>query len=154
MKPGDKGYWKWRANTGRPKSIKSPEQLWKFACEYFERESEPAVRQDFIRSGPQAGMIVEMDQMKPFIWEGLEDYLNEKKIIIDLQDYRYNTGGRYEAFKGVIRAITKVMYARNIKGASMNFLHNNIIARYHGLSESSKVELKKEQPLFGDVEDE
>ena len=67
LRPEDPGYWEWRKKVGRPKAIKTPNQLWKYACEYFQRvEESPFKKQDFIRGGESAGSIVELDTLKPF----------------------------------------------------------------------------------------
>lgn len=153
MKQGDPGYWEWRKKTGKPKAIKTPEKLWELACEYFQTiDSNPAYKKDFIKGGESAGTIVDIETMRPYTWEGLEDFLFEKGIITNLDDYRQNTDGRYQEYTGIIRAIGKVIFNRNFSGASMNFLNANLIARQLGLAEKSQVAITKEQPLFADDE--
>lgn len=150
MKKGDEGYWEWRKKTGRKKAIKSPQVLWDLACDYFQSvDTDPGIKNDFIKGGEKAGEVVGIETMRPYTWEGLEDYVFQKGIIQDLEDYRYNLEGRYESFRGVIRAIERVIYDRNISGSAMGFLNPNIIARYHSLAEKSEVKVE-EQPLFGD----
>ena len=154
MKPEDPGYWEWRKKVGRGKAIKTPKELWKHACDYFQRVDEaPFKKQDFIRGGELAGKVVELDTIRPYTWAGLEAYLFEKGIIASLDDYKLNTGERYSEFKGIIRAIGKVIYDRNFSGAAVNALNPNLIARQLGLAEKTQVEVK-EQPLFGDEPDE
>lgn len=155
MKKGDPGYWEWRKNTGRKKAISNPKKLWQLACDYFQSVDEnPGFKKDFIKGGESAGQVVDLEQMRPYTWEGLEDFVFEQGIITDLQDYRYNKDGRYSEFEGIIRAITRVIYDRNISGSAMNFLNPNIIARYHGMADKSEVKVQEEQPLFGDEETE
>lgn len=155
MKQGDPGYWEWRKKTGKPKAIKTPQKLWDLACEYFQSVDEnPGFKKDFIKGGESAGTIVDIETMRPYTWEGLEDFLFQKGIITNLDDYRQNTDGRYQAYSGIIRAIGKVIFNRNFSGAAMNFLNSNLIARQLGLAEKTQVKVTEEQPLFGDGEDD
>lgn len=155
MKQGDPGYWEWRKKTGKPKAIPSPKKLWELACEYFQSvDDSPGIKKDFIKGGEMAGTIVDMETMRPYTWEGFEDYLFQRGIISDLEDYRYNKDGRYSEFGGIIRAIGKVIYDRNFSGAAMNFLNSNLIARQLGLAEKTQVKVTEEQPLFEDGEDD
>lgn len=153
--PWETGYWEYRAKNppkGRTKAL-TPTELWKFACEYFERtaaKENAFKKQDFIKGGDAAGTIIELDQMRPFTWAGLEVYLGEKNIIDDLELYRANRNNAYSDFKGVIRNIDKIMYAQKFEGAASGVFNANIIARDLGLAEKSNVTVREEQPLFGD----
>lgn len=152
----DPKYWEFmkrygQETIGRPKAIPTPEKLWEYACEYFKRTDENKfLKQDFIRSGERGGQIVELETIRPYTWAGFEAYLFEKGIIQDLEDYRYNLEGRYEAFKGIIRAIDRIMYANKFEGAAVGAFNANIIARDLGLVDKAQVKVIEEQPLFGD----
>jgi hypothetical protein len=149
MKPGDPGYWEWRKKVGRPKALKSPEQLWRYACEYFERvDTSPFYKQDFIRGGESAGTKVNLECLRPYTWEGLEMYLREKSVITDLDDYKGNSEGAYTEFQDTIRAIAKVIYDRNFSGAAVNALNANLIARQLGLAEKTINENKNTEAPF------
>ena len=155
MKQGDPGYWEGRKKIGRPKAIQTPQKLWDLACEYFQSVDEnPGFKKDFIKGGESAGTIVDIETMRPYTWEGLEDFLFQKGIITNLDDYRQNTDGRYQDYAGIIRAIGKVIFNRNFSGAAMNFLNSNLIARQLGLAEKTQLKVTGEQPLFGDGEDD
>lgn len=107
-----------------------------------------------MKGGAKAGQIIDMPTMRPYTWEGLTDYCFEKNVIQDLEDYRFNTGGRYSEFKGIIRAINTVIFDRNFSGAAMEMLNPNLIARQLGMAEKTHMTVAEEQPLFGDGEDE
>ena len=155
MKQGDPGYWEGRKKIGRPKAIQTPQKLWDLACEYFQSVDENAgFKKDFIKGGEMAGTIVDLETMRPYTWEGLEDFLFEKGIITNLNDYKQNTDGRYQDYADIIRAIGKVIFNRNFSGAAMNFLNSNLIARQLGLAEKTQLKVTEEQPLFGDGEDD
>lgn len=153
FQPWEDEYWEYRKKhppLGRPKKF-TPRSLWEKACEYFERtRNDCFYKQDFIRSGDSAGNIVELKQLRPYTWQGFENYLNETGVMYKLDDYRYNYEGRYEDFKGIIRAIDSVIYAQKIEGAAAGVFNANIIARELGLAEKSQIRVTEEQPLFGD----
>lgn len=158
LSPNDPGYWDWRAKTGlrgQPKAFRSPQQLWQLACEYFKRIDEnPFKKQDFIKGGESAGTIVELDQMRPYTWAGLTDYLFEQGYISTLQDYKQNREGRYGDYVEVIRMIGEVMWKQKFEGASSGAFNANIISRDLGLVDKSQMHVTEEQPLFGDEPEE
>jgi hypothetical protein len=150
LKPGDPGYWDWMAKKGgalfgteknpggRPKKIKTPNLLWKYACEYFNRIDErPFLKQDFIRGGEMAGSKVNLETIRPYTWAGLEAYLIEKGIISKLKDYKQNTYGNYDEFQPVVQAIDQIMFSQKFEGAASGAFNANIIARDLGLAEKT-----------------
>lgn len=144
---------KWRKNKKfkRPKAFETPDELWRYACEYFIYIDEhPYQKQEPIKSGDYAGSIMTVDSIRPYTWNGLEIYLFQKGIIYDLQDYKRNTDDRYTEYKEVIGAIDKVIFDQKFSGAAVGAFNANIIARELGLADNQKVEVVKEQPLFAD----
>lgn len=153
MKRGDLGYWEWRKNTGRPKNLESPQQLWDYACEYFQMVDElPYEKLDFIKGGDRAGQIVRLDTIQPYTWAGFEDYLSEKGVIAKLEDYKANKENRYTEFAEVITRIRNVMFDQKFRGAAVGAFKENIIARDLGLTDKTENTLITEQPLFPDAE--
>lgn len=153
VQPWEEGYWAWRAANppkGRPKTY-SPNMLWSLACEYFERvKNNPIKKQDFIKGGESAGQIVELDQMRPFTWQGFSDYLCEQGFNARIYDYKLNRDNRYQDFSEVIDAIDSVIYSQKFEGAAAGVFNANIISRDLGLADRSQVTVTEEQPLFGD----
>lgn len=153
MKRGDLGYWEWRKNTGRPKSIATPEILWKYACDYFQmRDESPWPTHDVIRSGDNAGKNIYIDKQEPYTWEGLDDYLFEHDVISRLEDYKANKDNRYAEFVDVVTRIRKIMYDQKFRGAAIGAFKENIIARDLGLTDKTENTIIAEQPLFPDAE--
>lgn len=168
MKQGDKGYWEWRKNTGAPKALKSPEQLWGLACDYFKSVDERPIfieeqRRSPIRVPKEAWFEMSDDELKalerpvirmmkarPYTWAGLEAYLFERGILKNLSEYRNNYRGGHTEFAEVCRAIDRTMYAQKFEGAASGIFNHAIIARELGLADRSKIQLSEEQPLFGD----
>jgi hypothetical protein len=152
MKRGDLGYWEWRKNTGRPKNLKSPEQLWGLACDYFQMVDEmPAERQDFIRGGESAGRIITLENVQPYNWAGFEDFLSERAVIAKLDDYKSNKDNRYSEYADVIARIRNAMFDQKFRGAAVGAFKENIIARDLGLTDKTESTLIQEQPLFPDT---
>lgn len=136
----ENNYWLNRKKVGRPKIIKSPKQLWGYFCDYAHHISNnPFKKQDFVRGGDLAGTIVELDTIRPFTWEGFEDFLFEKDIIFNLKDYRFNKNGAYDEFSAIITRIGDIIYNQKFEGAAVGAFNANIIARDLGLSDKSEI---------------
>lgn len=160
LEPGDEGYWGMRAKQFKKEYRKSrwerkaftgPDQLFELACEYFHRvDNSPFLKQDFIKSGESAGKVVELKNVRPYTWCGLEAYLFEKGYISTLQDYKANTQQKYNDYIGVIRVLEKIMYDQKFSGATVGAFNATIISRDLGLVDQSKVTVAEEQPLFGE----
>lgn len=150
--PQDPSYWRERAKTGakalrdfaegRPKAVESPEKLWQYACEYFERcAGQPWLKRDY--KGKDA-IEVDIPTSTPFLWSGLDDYLFEKGIISTLKDYRTGArnpeykDGAYAAFSEVIRAIDEIMRRQKLEGAMVGAYNPNLVARLEGLADKTE----------------
>lgn len=150
LKPGDEGYWDWMATqgakgVGRPKKIKNPQTLWKYACDYFKSvDAEPFQRKESIKSGDNAGTYFDVPNIRPYTWAGFSAYLIQKSILNKLTDYRYNTDGRYSEFKTIVSAINDVMYAQKFEGAAVNAFNSSVISRELQLSDHITTTEKKE----------
>jgi len=170
MKQGDPGYWEWRKKTGRPKALKTPGELWKHACGYFQSIDERPFLTQEQRKSPikiEKGTIIDDDLMeeiknpvigletiRPYTWAGFEAYLFERGVLANLDHYKCNLENRYQDFVEVIRAIDKIMFAQKFEGAASGAFNANIIARDLGLTDKSELRVTEEQPLFGDGEDD
>lgn len=163
LTPGDDGYWdrrsrqfkrEYKKSKWERKAFTGPDQLFSLACEYFKRVDEtPIPKQDFIKGGESAGSIIELKNMRPYTWCGLEAYLFEKGFISTLQDYKANRENRYTEYVEVIRVLEKIIYDQKFSGASVGVFNATIISRDLGLVDQAKVTVAEEQPLFGDDED-
>lgn len=162
MKKGDDGYWEWRKKVGRPKNIKTPQELWDLACEYFQTVDEnPILLQEQKRGSvnmPRSAEgidpklmeqiinpVISLETQRPYTWTGLESYLFEQRhVILDLEDYRYNRDGRYSEYGGIIRAIDRIIFTQKFEGAAAGIFNANIIARDLGLVDKSEQKNKVE----------
>lgn len=151
---GEPGYWSHRAQTGfrGPNKALSVAQLWELACQYFEEvDATPFKKQDFIKGGDAAGQIVELDNIRPYTWQGFENYLASNNYIHSLDAYRQNKEGRYSEYVDVIKAIANIIYDQKFSGAAVGAFNANIIIPDLGLIKKTQVSVIEEQPLFGDA---
>lgn len=143
MSGKDSNYWEGRKKIGRPKDLKSPEQLWELACEYFQRcDNTPWLRTDF--KGKDA-IEVHIPTSRPYTWSGFDDFLFEKIGLSRLQDYKDNKDGRYSEFAYIITRIGQIMRTQKFEGAAVGAFNPNIIAREIGLSEKTELELSSKK---------
>ena len=152
IRKGDPNYWQWRKNTGKPKSIKNPKQLWDAACDYFEWcDENPMTKQDFIRGGDMAGSKVDLAIPRPYTWQGLESHLADMGLVSKLDDYRANVGKAYEKYKDSLTRIEREIYDRKYVGAATNTYNAGFISKDLGITEKIEQQVSVvEQPLFGD----
>ena len=139
---------------GRKKVFPTPESLWVVACDYFqETEEEFWSHKEFIKGGEKAGELTNEKKLPvPFLWEGLDFYLNMRGYIGRLDHYRVNSEQKYNEYRGVIQMIKNVIFKRNASGASAGVFNANIISRQLGLMEQTMSTLKSEVKISNDVD--
>ena len=153
LQPGDEGYWAERARTGkralreyrtvqaRRKSIETPEKMWEYACQYFERvDNTPKYKVDFLRGGSAAGTEVKVAVERPYTWSGFDDFLFEKGIIARTDEYRYNYNGLYGEYEEVVKAIGNVIMTNKFDGAMVGNFNAGIASQALGLISRTKSE--------------
>lgn len=119
------------------KNIPTPELLYKHFEDYKQYCKDNPKQENFYNS--KEGRQVSVDREIPLTWNGFEIYLRKNNIIGHLEDYRYNTDGRYDEYMGIIRAIDQEIYEDKFTGATAGVFQHNIIARDLGLSEKKEV---------------
>ena len=150
MKRTDPGYWDWRKNPHRRKKISSPEKLWLLACDYFSYvDKNPWVKKIPIKSGNLAGTVMTHSAIRPYTWDGFNDFVSAKGIISDLDDYVYNPSGTYDDYQPVIKKIQNIIRDRKYTGAVVGSFNAGIIIRDLGLVDKTETKHGIEQPLFG-----
>lgn len=144
--PKGNTYWQMRKKHGKPKAIGSPEELWEYFCDYAARTDENPHETTETKTGSgsseKGGFTKEEDKVVkldiPYTWQGFEDYLFEKDVIGDLDDYRKNTDGRYEDYQLILKRISNCIYHNKFTGAAIGIFKENIIARDLGLKEKTE----------------
>lgn len=141
--PKKNKYWENRKKHGRPKALKTPKDLWEYACDYFQRcDDNPWIKVDYKGKDVER---VEIPTSVPYTWEGLENYLFEREVLVKLDDYKSNKEGRYEDFTDIIRTIGRIIYDRKMTGAIVGVYNSNIIARELGLTDKKETTVKGAQ---------
>ena len=153
LQPGDKGYWAERARTGqrtlreartiksRRKNIETPEKMWEYACQYFERvDNTPLYKKDFLRGGASAGQEIKIAVERPYTWSGFNDFLFVKGIIVSTQKYKANYNGLYPEYVDVMAAIDSVMTTNKFDGAMVGNFNPGIASQALGLISKSQTE--------------
>lgn len=141
--------------SGRPRKIKTPEEMWALACEYFASvDANPLMATDVVRGGKEAGRVVEIPKKRPYSWAGFETFLAVRKGMMSsgVIEYRTNRHGAYDIFSEVIRAINQAMYENKFDGATSGLFNPAVVIRDLGMQDRSEV-THIEQPVFGDAEE-
>lgn len=113
------------------KNIKSPDKLY----EYFEQYKtfcKKNCKKENIYSH-RVDKQVSLDREIPLTWDGFEIWLRKNKILIYLDDYKFNRDDRYSEYTYIIRAIGQEIYEDKFTGAVAGVFQHNIIARDLGL---------------------
>ncbi len=141
-------FWKARSKHGRDKIFKTPDQLWKAACEYFQWVEDNPLNKAITHQGVVTG---QEDLMRPMTVKGLCIHLNvNSKYFNDFNaalDLNTNEG---KDFSEVSTRIREIIDTQKFEGASAGLLNPTIIARDLGLAdkqETTTVELSHEQWL-------
>lgn len=130
----------------------TPELLWDLAVAYFQGEAEDTmIKKDFIRSGEQAGKVIEMTTIRPFSWVSLDLFLLYHNVRSSIFDIRINRNDRYPEFREVIERIEHVIYEQKYDGAAIGAYNPQLVIRDLGLADKVDASVKTEQPLFTDT---
>lgn len=146
-----RNWWQFnKAFTDKQKAY-APDELWAKSIEYFEWcDSNPWHKNDFIRSGDNAGKLVHLETARPYTITGLCLHL---EISDDtFQNYSHKDG--YEAYFGICKRIRQIIYTQKFEGAAVGAFNANIIARDLGLvdkKEQTQRKVKVTMKLDGHV---
>lgn len=129
--------------AGRPRLFKDPDEL----LELFERyrkevKSNPRIKIDYVgKDGIRVETPLEAPLLlvgfKAFAWHEYGDIANYLK-------------GEFEEFMHVVMYIKAEVERDQCAGAMVGQYNANLTARLNGLADKSDVNVKAEQPLFGD----
>lgn len=122
---------------GIHKKIESPEKLLEYFRQYKDYEENNRLHK--IEYVGREGMRVETPLHYPLSMEAFKSWLFVNGIISDLSDYVKNKDGRYSDFTPIITHIKEFIFAHNFKGASVQLLNPNLIARQLGIKEQTDV---------------
>lgn len=134
---------------GAPRKMESPDILWDLAQQYFEyTDNNPWLKNELIKSGPFAGVIMPVPTQQPYTWSGLEVYCLKMGYNTRLDEYKSNRKGGYEDFSDVVKLISKVMYKQKFAGSAVGAFNASIISADLGLALKTIVETKDKTDDF------
>ena len=128
---------------GRPKKIESPDILWGLAVSYFENtDNTPWIRNELIKSGDLAGVIIGVPTTVPYTWSGLEVFCMKLGYNTRLDEYKANRNGGFEDYHDTVKAIASIMYSQKFAGASVGAFNASIISSDLGLADKTIIETR------------
>lgn len=131
-----------KRKPGKPKKLRSPLHLLRLAYEYFDKmDRSPWMKAEAIKSGPTAGMLVEVPTQRPYLLAGLERHVWQECGLVKLEDYRNNSNGGYDAYSDVIHMIEQIMYDQKVTGAVSGFFNATLTASLCAIPSASKIEV-------------
>lgn len=135
------------------KYISSPAKMWKLFEEYkISVKSQPVLVQEFVGKN---GRKVYGEREAPLTLEGFECFVADKpRMPSDLGDYFSNKNDAYSEFSTICSRIRKEIRADQIKGGMVGIYNPSITQRLNGLVDRQQHDVKVEQPLFGDDEED
>lgn len=142
-----KKYWddQKRKGIGNTKNLKSPEQLWELACEYFNKvDSLPWIEKKYMGKDV---VEVEIKKTVAYSWAGLQVHLYDKGIKASLKDYRQNNGDKYAEYSHVLKRIGDVIKQRIIEGISMGYF-NDVLLKHHDVGFRVREETDEKRQVF------
>lgn len=136
FKPGNQ-IWKLAKMPGQPVAYE-PADLWVKYLEYIEANSKYAwEKDDFIKSGPEAGKVVTMHIPNPPSIRMFTLFAG----ITESTLFNYEKRADYVA---VVHAIKGSIQDIQIGGAATNTYNSNIIARWAGLVDKKELDMKSD----------
>lgn len=130
--PQGNEFWK-LADWGKPKAYQ-PDEIWEKACEYFQwSEANPWHKNEAVKGGDNAGMIIQIPTARPLTLHGL-------CIFSGISTQTFRNYEKQEAYFEVTTRIREIIYNQKFEGAAVGAFNANIIARDLGLAEKKEVE--------------
>ncbi|QGZ15836.1 terminase small subunit [Elizabethkingia phage TCUEAP1] len=133
----------------RVKAFESPAEFYSLFNDYEAYNMQDTlIKREAVKSGEQAGRIIDVEVNQPLTWAGFETYLQKEGTIMFTTDYRTNKENRYSDYADVISACEARIYHSKYGGAATNLLNANIISRDLGLIDKVENKVVMEQPIF------
>ena len=132
------------------KYIETPEILWQHFLDYKESvKVKPILVKDWVGKD---GNEVYKEKERPLTTDGFENYLADQEIIEDLGDYFKNKDNRYNEYAPICSRIKRNVRQDQVEGGMVGIYNPSITQRLNSLVEKSEINVKQEQPLFGEDE--
>ena len=134
-----------KRGRGKPKIIKSPDELLNFFNEYKKYNIANPIHETIFVGKDAIERIKK--HYKPLTWQGFEVFLFHQGIAdnsnqsgyIDLKKYRTNFNNAYTEYVPILRVIGLEMFDQKYSGAAVGIYNANIIAKELGLADKSEI---------------
>jgi len=131
--------WKMRTKSGRDKLFSStPEGTQAFLdlCnEYFQKPRPQWVKKEFIKSGPGAGTIIDIEIDAPYTIEELCQHLQ-----IDSRTFRnYRGDEAYKEFFPIFTYVDHIIRINHTQGGLLNLLNPMLVSRIQGYKDQQDI---------------
>ena len=130
--------WRLVPYPGRPK-LYSPELLWEKFMEYMDyNQGVSWPKDDFIKSGPEAGKTVSMEVPNP-------PSIRAFCVFAGISEDTFRNYGKNDAdYLAIWSTIRDIIQEIQISGAATNTFNANIVARWAGLIDKKELDIKTE----------
>jgi hypothetical protein len=119
---------------GRPKKY-NEDTFWEAACDYFQWcDDNPIMVTDYVRRGPKAGQVVELQRVRPYTIEGLCVFL--KICRQTLENY-----GKDPELLDIISCARNVIWSQQFTGVAVGAFSCKIVARKLGLKNKRETQI-------------
>lgn len=155
--PKKNQFWKLRSKHGKDRIFKTPEDLWKATCEYFEHCDANPLKEEKLFHYQGTVISHESNKLRAYTLTGLclylgcdESYFRSFKSIAKKE----NKENKEKDYLTVITRIEKTIYDQKFTGAAADLLNPNIIARDLGLKDSKDISVVDKTSFYLPEEDE
>jgi hypothetical protein len=112
------------------------DDMWEIFCQYkITVKQNPFIVKDWVGG---AGKEVKRLKEKPLTWEGFQNYVTDKTGLCNLNDYEFNSNGRYDDYKNVVARIKSVIRQDQIEGGMAQIYNPSITQRLNNLVEKTE----------------
>jgi len=138
-------YWEFRGKNGANFKYDAT-TLWEQGVKYFNWISEQVWnKKEAIKSGDMAGTLIDIPTSTPMSIEGFCIFADiARQTFIN-----YEKGDNVDLLE-VATQIRQIIETQQFEGATVGAFNSSIIARKLGLADKQELNIKQEQPLFGD----
>lgn len=141
-------FWKLRSKHGRDKLFKTPQLLWKAACEYFQWVTDNPLYET--KGFAYQGIVTKetFPKMRAMTLSGLCYYLHCNEAYF--RTFKSQLPDGEQDFNTVISEIEAVIFRQKFEGAAADLLNANIIARDLGLMDKQTIDLSTDLTNLSD----
>lgn len=132
-------------SRGRPKNIKSPQQLWDLFVAYKTATKKRKRTRDVLSQ--RSGRMVKEKLEVPLTKEGFYCYVADQGIMSTLRDYFSNKDGAYTQFLPICTRIIEVIRNDQIEGGMVGQFNPSLTARINGLVDKQELTGKDGGPI-------